>query len=253
MLQWGRASSARKTPRTIALAVDASPLQWGRASSARKAATTTVNQVSAVRFNGAVLHQHGRQALTVLDCTSEGVASMGPCFISTEGNASASKLRQIGWSASMGPCFISTEGTVGAICERGPATLQWGRASSARKTRCVGDGPDPFSGFNGAVLHQHGRLLIQRLIDAMEWLQWGRASSARKALHPESQRGVELASMGPCFISTEGLVQHSGNLAQVLLQWGRASSARKTRRHRTAAKPPCRFNGAVLHQHGRPQ
>ena len=108
----------------------------------------------------------------------------------------------------MGPCFISTEDGRGVAWSISRLSkLQWGRASSARKTRAaIGRQPD----------------------------------------------GLR-ASMGPCFISTEDLLQVKGLArGQGQLQWGRASSARKTcptmRGHR------CRtcFNGAVLHQHGRP-
>ena len=61
-------------------------------------------------------------------------------------------------------------------------------------------------------------------------LQWGRASSARKTGATKSLATFRLpASMGPCFISTEDL---PGPKIAVYI-------ARS-------------FNGAVLHQHGRP-
>src|SRR5690606_38498874 len=85
------------------------------------------------------------------------------------------------------------------------STLQWGRASSARKTadgwQCL-----PLSGrFNGAALLQRGRHAGDRQeARLMILLQWGRASSARKTLRathlflPERS-----ASMGPRFFSAE--------------------------------------------------
>src|SRR5437867_4119212 len=84
--------------------------------------------------------------------------------------------------------------------------LQWGRASSARKAL-------PTVGVDGRE----------------KMLQWGRASSTRKAATDREVVGlIPVASMGPCFISTEGVPP-------------RMDSALLLR---------C-FNGAVLHQHGR--
>ena len=109
-------------------------------------------------FNGAVLHQHGRPVPNRRLHVTGGVASMGPCFISTEGNAGRFAITTRS-HASMGPCFISTEGVRAWFCRH-------------RRT----------ASFNGAVLHQHGRLDHA----------------------PVDLAGIGLASMGPCFISTEG-------------------------------------------------
>ena len=78
----------------------------------------------------------------------------------------------------MGPCFMSTEDR--------PHRLPF---------------PSATTGFNGAVLHEHGRL----------------------AGHHEQMAAVVVASMGPCFMSTEDY--SAGRLANAAdwLQWGRAS------------------------------
>src|ERR1041384_6932298 len=130
---------------------------------------------------------------------------MGPCFISTEGDSHPlfrDQYHRLQWGrassgrkaltdsheeliahfASMGPCFISTEGAIAV-------------AARAADSGC----------FNGAVLHQHGRHWIGRGSRiTIQALQWGRASSARKARNSFVELNITWASMGPCFISTEG-------------------------------------------------
>ena len=112
--------------------------------------------------------------------TEASGASMGPCFISTE-DTDQCRCHNQASTASMGPCFISTEDAScisptfyvssfnGAVlhqhgrpelCEISGELggLQWGRASSARKTRSSPQLSGRLvHGFNGAVLHQHGR------------------------------------------------------------------------------------------------
>ena len=182
------------------------------------------------RFNGAVLHQHGRP-----------------------GRFSRRSIRAV--RTSMGPCFISTE-----------------------DFRTMRRGCPALTSFNGAVLHQHGRPSAGTVQPSgRDTLQWGRASSARKT-GPGVARPVagDDASMGPCFISTEDNISVTLSRWLPTLQWGRASSARKTPwtcdkaiADAHASMGPCfistedvmlvslvstsvsRFNGAVLHQHGR--
>ena len=158
-------------------------------------------------------------------------ASMGPCFISTEDVPLEFHRRHCCRSASMGPCFISTEdGSDGLVPKRLVA------------------------GFNGAVLHQHGRRMIRldgcfrsKCFNGAVLHQHGRL---RRQACPENRRSH--ASMGPCFISTEDAATFGIPCKVSPLQWGRASSARKTTGGTAAATITlARFNGAVLHQHGR--
>ena len=58
-------------------------------------------------------------------------------------------------------------------------------------------------GFNGAVLHRHG---------------WRQAPRGHELPNP--------ASMGPCFIGTDGRTMLEDRSTALRLQWGRASSAR---------------------------
>src|ERR1051326_6151255 len=82
-------------------------------------------------FNGAVLCQHGRRP-GISRGRRSFWASMGPCFVSTEG-LSGLLMMGAGPRASMGPCLVSTDGFVST------------------------NGPGRIGGFNGAVLCQHGR------------------------------------------------------------------------------------------------
>ena len=157
-------------------------LQWGRASSARKTSRRTNSRApTCCCFNGAVLHQHGRPLVG--------------------GEAS-----QVSDDASMGPCFISTEDVLYLRMSRDSQEVQWGRASSARKTR------SHHKGGSGGVSLQWGRASSARKTittgvpaHLREMLQWGRASSARKT----PDHWIRVVTAGG-------------------LQWGRASSARKT-------------------------
>src|SRR6185312_2870853 len=194
-LQWDRASSARKA------AVRA--LQWDRASSARKARIHRRGRgVGRLSFNGTGLHQPGRQGVWVgsAACTR---ASMGPGFISPEGVLVRCVYRT-GTTASMGPGFISPEGARLALPPLASPKLQWDRASSARKA---------FSD--------------KETLTCLQRLQWDRASSARKAApgFGACSLGV-MASMGPGFISPEGVRRELCRYSAAELQWDRASSAR---------------------------
>ena len=155
----------------------------------------------------------------------------------------------------MGPCFISTEDRLSAARRpKYPTTLQWGRASSARKTRkiktenkmtnrasmgpcfistedLVATGTRPGDTSTASM----GPCFISTEDDG-----WGGGSG-----------GVADASMGPCFISTEDGMTSPRVRHLLKLQWGRASSARKTGWLAWSSFPTARFNGAVLHQHGR--
>jgi hypothetical protein len=166
-------------------------------------------------FNGTVLHQHGEHAT--------GLAFFGAATLQWDRASSARRAREreslrrittrLQWeptlpdapplapSASMGPCFISTE------------------------SKSKG-GTDDVSSFNGTVLHQHVELARAGMMASSTGLQWDRASSARRA-HPRAdEQAHHLASMGPCFISTES--------SQPTSSPGASSG----------------FNGTVLHQHG---
>ena len=184
-------------------------------------------------FNGAVLHQHGRRALSA-NVTRQPRASMGPCFISTE-DTTQTQPRPPG-AACFNGAVLHQHGRHSLRVDHPLVTtglLQWGRASSARKTR---------------TKHFKGKATMA--------LQWGRASSARKtSVCVFASRLVPLASMGPCFISTEDRPEVE------------AAQAERDR----ASMGPCfistedlgpwfstriqlgGFNGAVLHQHGRPE
>ena len=207
-------------------------LQWGRASSARKTLASC----------GPSTRNHRP-------------ASMGPCFISTEDARRRTTAILKGDMLQWGRASSARKTNRPLVVRHLRDPLQWGRASSARKTlaaRPSDTTPAGFNGavlhqhgrrvdmrhrveaeprcFNGAVLHQHGRLAISSTEAAIAIaLQWGRASSARKT--PRACRDhcrPSIASMGPCFISTED----AGTWLIVAFE----------RR---------RFNGAVLHQHGR--
>src|SRR5581483_3280359 len=114
-------------------------LQWGRASAARKTPRVTVFTSAATGFNGAALQQRGRHAVQRADL-SQGPASMGPRFSSAEDDNDAdltmtesegfngAALQQRGrhrhalqcapdLQASMGPRFSSAE-------DRGPSTCK---------------------------------------------------------------------------------------------------------------------------------
>ena len=153
----------------------------------------------------------------------------------------------------MGPRFFSAEGILlvgcvanlktfngAALLQRGrppasqpryakPDSLQWGRASSARKALGT-------AGNNTILIYlQWGRASSARkahILDngraAMVHLQWGRASSARKAAQAKWR-----------------------NYADIYLQWGRASSARKAISWIMAVRLWLTFNGAALLQRGR--
>ena len=202
-------------------------LQWGRASGARK-------------------------AITPGPTTKNNRASMGPCFGSTEG-----VIFMRGFSCY--PCFN------GAVlrehgrhvyslssCSQGDS-LQWGRASGARKAggTCGVDRHERH--FNGAVLREHGRPTYTIVTGPNTLpLQWGRASGARKARSYGTLQTPCFTSMGPCFGSTEGGLNHRKYEQIAILQCGRTSGARK------ASGPIPKFikfkqyfNGAVLREHGR--
>jgi len=107
MLQWDRASSARKASGIPSYSDADILLQWDRASSARKAGAQPGGR-----------HRHA--------------ASMGPGFISPEGGDG----EEVGSHcvvASMGPGFISPEGQILQDWSNAKGALQWDRASSARK------------------------------------------------------------------------------------------------------------------------
>ena len=184
-------------------------LQWGRASSARK--------------THELLSQSDRDLR----------ASMGPCFISTEDRCGGRGNCGQRLGASMGPCFISTEDPpVTSDDARLTDVLQWGRASSARKTWSSRLAMETtLFDFNGAVLHQHGR-----------------PSRCRR-----STCAVPSTSMGPCFISTEDHPQRPRVATCGHTSMGPCFISTEDRRARESPVHRDRnFNGAVLHQHGRP-
>jgi len=208
VLQWGRASSARKAlhvqcirnadtnfngaglhqpgrPVCSISAAAATILQWGRASSARKATCTKDASSPRLHFNGAGLHQPGRHLHANWDLGR--------------------------FDTSMGPGFISPEGAPERLKARDRSRLQWGRASSARKAyerNMVIYDSDETSMGPGFISPEGMKYSDSQEDDSL--LQWGRASSARKALPITKQLGEAIG-----------------------LQWGRASSARK------ANSPPC--------------
>src|SRR5689334_58330 len=62
-----------------------------------------------------------------------------------------------------------------------------------------------------------------------------------------------MASMGPCFISTESRVANVDRSPLNGLQWDRASSARRAKPAQWHGATGPSFNGTVLHQHGEPR
>ncbi len=155
--------------------------------------------------------------------------------------------------------------------------LQWGRPSSGRKTMIPEVLLASGMGFNGAALHQGGRLRwkpgnrVQRMgFNGAALHQGGRqwaASSfpevkrasmgppfirAEDSGPPIPYRSGQHASMGPPFIRAEDRNAVVFQAWRDALQWGRPSSGRKTASGRVAARRLQRFNGAALHQGGRP-
>ena len=182
-------------------------------------------------FNGAVLHQHGRRVVSHWCQEFIRSASMGPCFISTE-DAGDYEAYSRWLVASMGPCFISTEDDEALTNFFGQRVASMGP--------CFISTEDPLGRRPQAVVD---RASMGPCFISTEDPMWVTNSASR----PDP-------SMGPCFISTEDRGHHPPFLnLNTLLQWGRASSARKTpRTHQMDQSAVRRFNGAVLHQHGRP-
>src|SRR5439155_1201074 len=81
--------------------------------------------------------------------------------------------------------------------------------------------------FNGTVLPQHG---------------WSQEEVVDVGGHD--------ASMGPCFLSTDGYGGGEVMADIILLQWDRASSARMVTLGRATTTAMAGFNGTVLPQHG---
>src|SRR6266542_3901619 len=116
-------------------------LQWDRAFSARMAADAQA------RLFG-------------------GVASMGPCVLSTDGQTCFPSCSRT-CAASMGPCVLSTDGRPAPDEAAARDKLQWDRAFSARM-----------------AITRHWPA------SSLAWLQWDRAFSARMA-HNRHAKGID--------------------------------------------------------------
>ncbi len=180
-------------------------LQWGRASGARKACDGALVGLCGAASMGPCFGSTEGSEVSVAQLSVEE-ASMGPCFGSTEGERRQSEHQET-WDASMGPCFGSTEGGADGLCrhlnrprfngavlrehgrQRHPQRdivimrkLQWGRASGARKA--------PWD---------------RPATPRTRWASMGPCfgSTEGEKKEPMSTR-TYFASMGPCFGSTEG-------------------------------------------------
>ena len=107
----------------------------------------------------------------------------------------------------MGPCFMSTEDDLALPrrhqideCFNGAVLHEHGRLITSNAMR------RPLKSFNGAVLHEHGRPH-----GCMSGIYMGAASmgpcfmSTEDAGQNRSPLPAQTASMGPCFMSTEDI------------------------------------------------
>ncbi len=156
-------------------------LQWGRRSSRRSG--------------------YGRRK-SVRDSAH---ASMGPPFITAEWAATGRRPTPPA-QASMGPPFITAEWSAQRL-KPPPMARRFNGAAvhhGGVEGLCPPHAPGD-SRFNGAAVHhggvaKHARGAGRRVL----LLQWGRRSSRRSGRRIELQRAlVELASMGPPFITAE--------------------------------------------------
>jgi hypothetical protein len=174
LLQWDRASSARKTVVACDLTGEPARLQWDRASSARKTSRWPYRRWPArwLQWDRA---SSARKTLPVLHFASVSkMASMGPGFISPEDRCRSRAClltRRFNGTGLHQPGRHQWAGAIVGPLKR----LQWDRASSARKTYAI---PPDASKFPE--------------------LQWDRASSARK-----TAALARCALVGSCAASSE--------------------------------------------------
>src|SRR2546426_618124 len=114
----------------------------------------------------------------------------------------------------MGPCFLSTDGLRHAVVIDLDLTLQWDGASSARMVSSRPVRTLSSVCFNGTVLPQHGWSEILRA-----GRQGAEASMGPCFLSTDGDDatagcgGRTRASMGPCFLSTDGATERSNIIA----------------------------------------